>query len=107
MNARNKKREIIFDANTLLERVEGFNKGREPVRERKIKIPLPVTSIPAKEIHAIRQNLGFTQTQFALFLNVPKVTAVSWENGVRKPSGAALRLLAITREHPELLEVCS
>jgi DNA-binding transcriptional regulator YiaG len=36
---------------------------------------------------------------------VPKVTAISWENGTRKPSGAALRLLAVARKHPEALEV--
>ncbi|MFI0347894.1 MAG: helix-turn-helix domain-containing protein [Chthoniobacterales bacterium] len=101
-----KKREIIFDADALLERIEGFNAGTERARERKVKVPLPVKPIPAKEIYAIRQNLGFTQTQFALLLNVPRVTAISWENGVRKPSGAALRLLAITRKHPEALEAC-
>jgi DNA-binding transcriptional regulator YiaG len=42
--------------------------------------------------------------QFASLLNVPKVTAISWENGTRKPCGAALRLLAVARKHPEALE---
>jgi putative transcriptional regulator len=63
-----------------------------------------VKPIPAKQIRAIRAGLGFTQTQFASLLNVPKVTAISWENGTRKPSGAALRLLAVARKHPEALE---
>ena len=38
-------------------------------------------------------------------LNVPVVTAISWEKGRRQPSGAALRLLEIAREHPEMLAV--
>lgn len=36
-----------------------------------------------------------------MLLNVPALTAISWENGTRKPSGAALRLLAVARHHPE------
>jgi hypothetical protein len=30
-------------------------------------------------------------------INVQKNTAISWENGAGKPSGAALRLLTVTR----------
>lgn len=52
----------------------------------------------------MRAKLGFTQAEFAALLNVPKVTAISWENGSRKPSGADLRLLAIARRHPEALQ---
>ena len=99
-----KKPQIHFDAEALLARVEGFAAGRESARERMIKLPPPVKKIPAKEIRAIRAILGCTQIEFAALLNVPKVTAVSWENGTRKPSGAALRLLAVARQHPEALQ---
>ena len=105
MKTKTKKREIEFDAHRLLTRVEGFAAGKEAAVERKVKLPPPVRPIPAKEIRAIRTSLGFTQAQFASLLNVPKVTAISWENGTRKPSGAALRLLAVARRHPEALEV--
>ena len=44
-----------------------------------------------------------SQATFAAMLNVPTVTAISWEKGRRKPSGAALRLLQIARKHPELI----
>jgi DNA-binding transcriptional regulator YiaG len=53
---------------------------------------------------AIRTRLGYTQSQFGALLNVPIVTAVSWENGTRKPSGAALRLLSVAKHHPEALQ---
>jgi DNA-binding transcriptional regulator YiaG len=36
-------------------------------------------------------------------MNIPMVTAVSWERGRRKLTGAALRLLDIARKHPEVL----
>jgi len=98
------KKEIEFNAETLLARVGGFAAGRERARERMVKIPRPVKAIPAAEIRAIRLLLGCTQTEFAALLNVPKVTAISWENGTRKPSGAALRLLAVAKLHPEALQ---
>lgn len=104
MKTKTKKRHIAFDAEALVARVEGFAAGREPVRERTVKLPPPVKTMPAKEIRALRAQLGCTQLEFAALLNVPKVTAVSWENGTRKPSGAALRLLAVAKHHPEALQ---
>ena len=103
MKTKMKKTEIEFDANELLRRMKGFVAGREPARERTVKLPPPVKAIPAKQLRAIRLGLGCTQTEFAALLNVPAVTAISWENGTRKPSGAALRLLAVARHHPEAL----
>ena len=79
-----KKTEIPFNAEMLVARVEGFAAGRERTHERTVKLPPPVKAIPAKEIRAIRTLLGCTQTEFAALLNVPKVTAISWENGTRK-----------------------
>ena len=88
---RAKKPAVPFDAGVLVARVEGFAAGRE----RAVKLPLPGKPIPAQQIRAIRPGLGGTPTEFATLLNVPAVTAISWENGTRKPSGAALRLLAV------------
>ena len=94
---------ITFDAGALVARVAGFAAGRQPARERTVKLPPPVKPIPAKQIRAIRLGLGCTPTGFATLLNVPAVTAISWKNGTRKPSCAALRLLAVARHHPEAL----
>ena len=90
-------------AGALVARGEGCAAGRQPARERTVKLPPPDKPIPAKQIRAIRLGLGCTQTEFAALLNVPAVTAISWENGPRKPSGAALRLQAVARNHPEAL----
>ena len=91
-----------FDAGALVARVEGCAVGRPLARARPVKRPPPVQPIPAQQIRAIRPGLGGTPTEFATPLNVPAVTAISWENGTRKPSGAALRLLAVA-SHPEAL----
>jgi putative transcriptional regulator len=104
MKTKAKKIEITFDAATLLARVEGFASGREASRERMVKLPPPVKAMAAEEIRALRVRLGCTQVEFAALLNVPRVTAISWENGTRKPSGAALRLLAVAKHHPEALD---
>lgn len=105
MTTPTKSTEVEFDANELLRRVESFAAGLEPSRERMVKIPAPARQITPREVRAIRSQLGFSQEQFARLLNVPKVTAISWENGARKPSGAALRLLAVAKTHPEALDV--
>ncbi len=99
MKTKSRKTEIAFDAGALVVRVEGFAARQAPARERTVNLPAPIKAMPAKAIRALRIQLGCTQMEFAALLNVPKVTAISWENGTRKPSGAALRLLAVARAH--------
>lgn len=76
MKMKTKKAEITFDAGALVARVEGFASGRQPARERTMKLSPPVKPIPAKQIRAIRLGLGCTQTEFAVLLNVPAITAI-------------------------------
>lgn len=104
MKTKTKKLEITFDAEALVARVEGFAAGRVPACERTVSLPSPIKAMPARQIRALRLQLGCTQMEFAALLNVPKVTAISWENGTRKPSGAALRLLSVAKHHPEVLQ---
>ena len=99
-----KKNEIAFDIEELVGRVERLAAGRERARVRRVVIPPPVKAMSARVIRETRAKLGCTQSEFAALLNVPKVTAVSWENGTRKPSGAALRLLAVVRSNPAALQ---
>ena len=46
-------------------------------------------------IRSIRRRLNVSQPVFAELLYVTKATACKWEQGLRKPSGSALRLLEI------------
>ena len=50
-----------------------------------------------------RSVINVSQPVFAAMMNIPTVTAASWERGWRKPTGATLRLLDIARKHPEVL----
>jgi DNA-binding transcriptional regulator YiaG len=47
--------------------------------------------------------MNVSQAVFADLLNVPKATAISWERGLRSPSGAAVRLLQIAKNIPTAL----
>lgn len=57
----------------------------------------------SEEIRRIRRKLDVSQQVFADALNVSLGTVRSWEQGLRQPDGAAMRLISITDEHPEIL----
>jgi DNA-binding transcriptional regulator YiaG len=44
-----------------------------------------------------------SQDVFAGLLNAPKATEISWQKGLRKPTGAAWRLLDLVRKRPHIL----
>jgi putative transcriptional regulator len=56
-----------------------------------------------KEIARLRQRLHYSQSGFARALNVSVKTGQAWEQGLRVPSDAALKLLAIAQRHPDAL----
>ena len=102
------KTDIEFDGEELIRRLEGFTRhvrGEKPLTLRTTRLALPPSEKPLRpsEVAALREKLGVSQGVFAALLNVPKTTAISWESGARKPSGAALKLLRLATRHPELL----
>ena len=52
---------------------------------------------------AARQSSGLSQPQFAALLGVSVRTLQEWEQGRRKPSGAAKTLLRVAEKYPEVL----
>lgn len=58
---------------------------------------------PASRIVRARLKSGLSQAEFATVLGVSKRTLEQWEQGRRKPSGAANTLLRIAERHPEVL----
>src|SRR5256885_9973786 len=88
-------KEIEFDADLLLQSLRGHAdhlEGEKKITMRVTQLILPtaVKTIKPKEILGIRHRLNVSQPVFAALLNVPLATARSWEQGKRKPSGAAL-----------------
>lgn len=66
-------------------------------------LPAPPPAVSKKDIVEIRIQLGCSQSVFARVLNVSVKTVQAWEQGIREPSDAALKLLDIARRHPEIL----
>ena len=64
--------------------------------------PAPKPLSPA-QIRAIRQSFNVSQAGFARIINVSVNAVESWEQGVRRPREATLKLLAVADKHPEVL----
>ena len=56
------------------------------------------------EIVEARNKVGLTQVQFADLMGVSKRTLQEWEQGRKKPSGAANSLLKIAINRPDVLQ---
>jgi len=61
------------------------------------------TVFTPERIRSIRMRLNVSQPVFAGLLYVAKDTAAKWEQGIRKPSGSAVRLLEIAEKQPQVL----
>lgn len=66
-------------------------------------LPAPPSPMSRSEIVQLRQELNCSQAVFARLLNVSLKTVQAWEQGVREPGDAALKLLTIARKNPEAL----
>ena len=77
----------------LLESVKLMRRGKA-ARVTKVKVP---------EAAEARARVGLSQQAFALLLGVSARTLQDWEQGRRKPTGAAKTLLRVAVSHPEIL----
>lgn len=59
--------------------------------------------VPSVNVSAIRAKTGMSQSAFAASIGVPQGTLINWEQGRRKPSGAAKVLLALLARQPSLM----
>jgi len=57
-----------------------------------------VKEFSPKEIKLLREKEHISQSIFARCLNMSLSTVVQWERGVKKPNGAALKLLNLIQE---------
>jgi putative transcriptional regulator len=85
--------------------VEALDHARGKITLKSSDLPMPskAQEIRPREIARLRRRLNASQGVFAKWLNVSRDTAISWETGRRKPSGAALRLLQIVQVDPGIL----
>jgi putative transcriptional regulator len=92
--------ELLESAGQALAYERGARKGYRVTRLAALHAPPPLSS---EEIARIRKRLRYSQSVFARVLNVSTKTVQAWEQGVRTPSDAALKLLTIAKKHPEVL----
>src|SRR5438874_10161813 len=100
----------MFEARPpLFERLKkGLQEGIEHARDERdlratdVVVPEPPPDYGVEEIRQIRARLNLSQPGFARLLHVSRKTVQSWEQGTRRPSQAAARLLQFV-ENPALL----
>jgi putative transcriptional regulator len=60
-------------------------------------------AVPARfephEIKRLRESQHVSQPVFARYLNTSESTVEKWETGAKRPSGMALKLLAVVQKH--------
>lgn len=56
-----------------------------------------------EDVRAIRQDLGKSQSEFALLIGVSVATLRNWEQGLRIPGGPARALLRVAAANPRAL----
>ena len=93
---------IFEDMREALRDAAAYERG-EAVNLRVTRIPRRPKQISPKEVRHIRQALNASQALFATYLNVSPNAVRSWEQGVRRPRNATLKLLAIARRQPKIL----
>jgi putative transcriptional regulator len=80
--------------------------GKVTMREYDLLCLPPVHPLDADEIRQVRKANQVSQAVFARFLGVGTSTVQQWEQGAKRPSSPALRLLELVRRKglPALVE---
>jgi len=92
--------ELTKSAKQALAYERGEDSGHRVTR---IGCRCPPSAMSSADIVRLRQQLKYSQSVFARLLNVSPKAVEAWEQGIRVPSDAALKLLSIAKRHPEVL----
>jgi putative transcriptional regulator len=103
MKGQKKKKVKIFEElKQSLQEALAYEQGeKSPVRVT--ELPPPPKPLTPAQIRAIRRSFNVSQVVFARLINVSPNAVESWEQGVRHPREATLKLLTIVHKHPEVL----
>lgn len=75
----------------------------QSIKEMKQGQGARITAVAPNEVASARLVTGLSQGQFAQALCISKRTLQEWEQGRRRPSGAAQALIRIASRHPEVV----
>jgi|SRR6185369_5509903 putative transcriptional regulator len=90
--------DLMQSLNEAAEHAEGKRKNLRTTR-----FPQPPKTFSKNDIVRLRRKLNWSQMYLARGLNVSVKTVQAWEQGLRTPEGATLKLLEIAEKHPEVL----
>ena len=103
MPTKHKEMSLFEQLRSGLEDSIAYSKGELSLKTTELPAPPPAAT--PKGVRALRQSLRMSQAVFAATLNVSKRTVQSWEQGRREPSDAALRMIQVVQESPEVVNV--
>jgi len=88
-----------MNQNLFEELVDSVREGGAILRGE--KAPLRTFEWQPLDIKAIRQRFGLSQSRFAAMMGISTSTLRNWEQGRRRPRGAARILLEIASRNPQ------
>jgi len=71
--------------------------GKVTMRQFDERCLTPVAPLTAEEIREIRKREQVSAPAFAWYLNVGEAVVRKWEEGSKRPSGSALKLLTLVK----------
>ncbi len=87
-----------------MQEILDHQEGKITLRTSELEMLTPPPEVSAKDVAKIRShNLHMSQGAFAKLLGVSVRVIQSWEQGDKKPSGAARRLLQVAARDPKAL----
>ena len=81
------------------ELLQSVHEGGEILRGN--RVPSRHFQLDALDIKSVREQFNLSQSQFAAMLGVSVKTLQNWEQGRRRPTGAAQVLLQVAARHPD------
>jgi putative transcriptional regulator len=90
--------------NSDMSSLELGEKLLKSVKEMKADSIARSNKVEPNDVAKARLKTGLSQSQFALALQISSRTLQEWEQGRRKPSGAAKALIQIAFRHPEIIQ---
>lgn len=100
MKKRPKRLSVADQIRKGLEEAVAHSKGEITLRTTTVELPDPPPAVEAGDVIRLRRENQMSRAVFGRLLNVSPKTIESWEQGVRRPSQAALRLIQVLRENP-------
>ncbi len=90
------KKELFDELLQSVKEAAAVERGRaKPSRTFEVKT--------ANDVARVRNRLGLSQNKFARLLGISENTLQNWEQGRRKPAGAAKVLLKVAARHPQMV----